>query len=259
MKFNLILLSLVLISPIAFSQNSSKDCALTASYPNFFTLGHYVYEEELMFVPQVQEVDSNQCFADVFNQHIMKIDYLLTNYSDKSYFKELRAMGEPEKASDLYITQLQQDTEFNTLISQLFYRDQLEALDTLSFDAVMSIAVKFFTVKAINEKGYYSGQVCAGLNLLKATEEQSLPQVEAFCFTTIYDSYTSKESTLQADFTTALKNLYKIKLGLDKEERLLRAQGMMFTQMFNNEQLRLTLKNNYLKQQHDLPFVIRFK
>ncbi len=58
------------------------------------------------------------------------------------------------------------------------------------------------------------------------------------------------------EFVAAIKELYRQDLGVDRDERLLRAQGAMFSLMRNNAQLRVMLISEYEKRKDYLPFVI---
>lgn len=61
------------------------------------------------------------------------------------------------------------------------------------------------------------------------------------------------------EFVKAIKELYKVNLGIDRNEKLLRAQGAMFLLMRNNENLRMMLKEEYDQQKEYLPFVLAEK
>jgi hypothetical protein len=58
------------------------------------------------------------------------------------------------------------------------------------------------------------------------------------------------------EFVKAIKELYKVNLGIDKNEKLLRAQGAIFLLMRNNENLKKMLKAEYKKQEDYLPFIL---
>jgi hypothetical protein len=58
------------------------------------------------------------------------------------------------------------------------------------------------------------------------------------------------------EFVNAIKELYKINLGVDKEERLLRARGAVFMYMFHNQKLRDMLLYEYENKKEHLPFVL---
>ena len=58
------------------------------------------------------------------------------------------------------------------------------------------------------------------------------------------------------EFVKALKELYTVNLGIDKDERLLRSQGAMFMLMRNNSALKALLLELYEEKKSYLPFVI---
>lgn len=60
---------------------------------------------------------------------------------------------------------------------------------------------------------------------------------------------------MQIEFISAIYELYNLVLGVETEERLLRAQGVMFSLMRNNEKLRKLLLLEYEKKKDYLPFV----
>jgi hypothetical protein len=60
------------------------------------------------------------------------------------------------------------------------------------------------------------------------------------------------------EFVAAIKELYKQDLGVERDARLLRAQGAMFAIMRNNEQLREMLISEYEERKDYLPFVLKY-
>jgi hypothetical protein len=96
-----------------------------------------------------------------------------------------------------------------------------------------------------------------GINGIKSTQKERSLQLEAFCFAAVFEAYQSPEFNLQAEFVKAIKELYKVQLGVDEKERLLRAQGGMFFLMRNNAQLRAALLHEYELRKGYLPFVIK--
>jgi hypothetical protein len=61
------------------------------------------------------------------------------------------------------------------------------------------------------------------------------------------------------EFVKAIKELYKVNLGIDKDEKLFRAQGAMFLIMRNNENLIRMLRTEYDRQKEYLPFILADK
>lgn len=129
--------------------------------------------------------------------------------------------------------------------------------DTITVDNLLNIAVKYFSINKINDDGYYVGKVCDGQNLLNKTETERNPSVEEFCVSSIVKHYQSEEFSMYDEFVKAIKELYKVNLGIDKNERLLRAQGAMFLLMRNNENLKNMLLKEYERNKDNLPFVLK--
>ena len=64
------------------------------------------------------------------------------------------------------------------------------------------------------------------------------------------------EFNMYNEFVKGIKELYKVNLGTNNEEKLLRAQGAIFLLMRNNEVLKRMLKAEYDNQKEYLPFVL---
>ena len=129
--------------------------------------------------------------------------------------------------------------------------------DTITIDELLNIAVKYFSINQINEDGYYIGKVCGGQNILSKTETERNPSVEEFCVSSIVKHYQSQEFSMYDEFVKAIKELYKVNLGIDKNERLLRAQGAMCLLMKMNENLKDMLLKEYERNKDNLPFVLK--
>lgn len=123
-------------------------------------------------------------------------------------------------------------------------------------DKLLNVAVKYFSIMRLTDEGYYVGKVCVGLNDIKKTESERKPFTEAFSFSSILKHYQSEEYSMYDEFVKAIKELYKVNLGIDKNEKLLRAQGAIFLLMRNNENLKKMLKSEYEKQKDYLPFIL---
>ncbi len=128
--------------------------------------------------------------------------------------------------------------------------------DTVTFDNLLNIAVKYFSIMKLTDEGHYVGKVCVGLNDIKKTENERKPFIEAFCFSSILKHYQSEEFSMYDEFVKSIKELYKVNLGIDKDEKLLRAQGAMFILMRNNENLKKMLMKEYEKNKEFLPFIL---
>ena len=129
--------------------------------------------------------------------------------------------------------------------------------DTVTLDEMLNIAVKYFNIKGITEAGAYEGKVCGGINGIKQTEEIRHPHLEAFCFNTILNNYNGDKFNMYDEFVNGIKEVYKMNLGLENEERIFRAQGAMYMFMRNNEKLKELLIYEYERKKKYLPFILK--
>ena len=95
-----------------------------------------------------------------------------------------------------------------------------------------------------------------GLNGIVQTLPVRKLFLEAFCFAAIFKNLDGDQYGLYDEFVKAIKELYQLNLGIDQEERLLRAQGAMFMLMKNNESLRQILLEEYQQNRDILPFLL---
>ncbi|MBK9593483.1 MAG: hypothetical protein IPO32_18950 [Crocinitomicaceae bacterium] len=95
------------------------------------------------------------------------------------------------------------------------------------------------------------------MNDIKKTEKERKPFIEAFCFSSILEHYQSEEYSMYDEFVKAIKELYKVNLGIDREEKLLRAQGAMYLLMRNSENLNKMLASEYESNKDYLPFILK--
>ena len=255
MKHLFFALTVLILSQKSFSQTK---CEIADSYGEFIKIEKYMDNDMEYLVKLVVEIESKNCFADVVNNNISYIQYLLTNFSSNSNYENLLKIPDSLTLQNEYINSLKFDTLFNSAMSDLISKtiEQPSLKDSIQIDKLLNIAVKYFSIRRINEAGNYIGKVCAGLNDINKTEKERQPQLEAFCFSSIMDNYQGKEFNMYEEFVKAIKELYKVNLGTDNSERLLRAQGGMFILMRNNENLKKMLINEYENKMKYLPFIL---
>ena len=188
----------------------------------------------------------------------MFFDYLLTNFSSNSNDKSLLQINDSLSLRKNYFEGLKKDSLFNSTMNELVNKtiDKKIPKDSLNMNQLLNIAVKYFSINKLTKEGDYAGKVCAGFNSIKSTEKIRRPFVEAFCFSSIFNNYISEEFSMYEEFVNAIKELYTINLGVEEEEKLLRAQGAMFLIMKNNNKLRKMLQVEYEKQKEYLPFIL---
>ncbi len=247
---------------IALNSFSQSNCKIEEEYQAIFKIKKMKYGEREYLVKIVNTIDSNSCFSDLVNNNAQYIDYLRTNFSDNTNYEQLININDTVELQNAFIRSLENDSTFNSVMHQLterFTNQSHYIPDTISIDELLNIAVKYFLIIEITEKGFYAGKVCTGFNGLKQTEKIRKPQVEAFCFTAILNNYQGEQFNMYNEFVKGIKELYKINLGIDKGERLLRAQGAMYMYMRHNENLKRLLIYEYGKKKEYLPFVLKIE
>ena len=255
MKALLLLTTLFVLITNALGQRS---CNIQEHYGSFISASVFKLENRSILVKQLNRVDSSLCYSKLVNTNASYIDYLLTHFSSSSYDDELAAESDSVRRQSLLLRHLQQDSMFNKVMAELADKSLSKTIakDTVSMDQMLNIAVKYFTIIAINEKGAYVGKICTGTNAIEGTEKTRKPQLEAFCFSSILENYQSEQFNMLQEFTKAIKDVYTINLGLDQSERLLRAQGAIFLLMKHSNVLTNMLRAEYEKRRDVLPFVL---
>ncbi len=250
--------TLVFLIIFSLQCNGQTNCDIINHYGDFIVIEKSSYEGEEFIITSIVETKKKSCFSEFVNNNIKIIDYLLTSFSSNTNYENLLSINDSLTLSKTYISDLKNDSLFNTVMTDIVSKtiDKQIPKDTISFDQLLNVAVKFFAIIKINEQGDYVGKVCVGLNDIKKTEEDRKPMIEAFCFSSIFKHYYSEEFSMINEFVNAIKELYKVNLGIDRDERLLRAQGAMYFIMRNNEKLGEMLKSEYNTKKEHLSFIL---
>lgn len=244
---------------LLFISQSAAQCSFENDYSKILVASTFERPNgEKILIKRITGVDESLCYAKAVNSMSDFFDYLKSNFSDQTAYAEL----------DLNLDSVQLNTAFDKAVNQdrkLTSKLQEYALKTYGslpkdeylFDELIDVAVKFFSIKEINEDGQYLGKVCAGINLIETTMDPRKSFLEAFAFSAIMENLKSSSPALMTEFTDEVKDLYNLNLGLDKEERLLRSQGAIMLAMKNNGKLNAVLATYYAKHMDHLPFVIK--
>lgn len=253
-----LILTTIILTLMTIQGYGQKQCDIKTHYEDFISVQKSIYNEKAYLTKSVVETQKKSCFSDLVNNNPVFIDYLLTNFSSNSNYQNLLDYPDSIAIRNKYFNDLKKDSLFNSVMTDLVNKtiDKSTPKDTTSMDKLLNVAVKYFLIIRLNEEGHYIGKVCVGLNAIKKTESERKPFIEAFSFSLILKHYQSEEYSLHNEFGKAIKELYKVNLGIDKDEKLLRAQGAMFILMRNNKNLKKMLKNEYEKQKEYLPFVL---
>ncbi len=253
----LFIIAIIIVTSNLYSQT---ECNLSELYPNIFKISKQIYEgEEYLNVFVISKLDTNTKFGKFINENYLYTDYLYKTFSDYSNYEKLKAINDSNELRNVFLTDLLQDTLFNAMMDKFLARicNKPDFIpDTITINELMNIAVKFFYLPKISEQGNYHIQICVGINGIKNTLKKRRPQVEAFCFSSIFTHGNSGDFNIQKEFRSTVGKLYKLSLGNNLEERLLRAQGAVYMMMRDNDVLKNMLLSEYKKNMNYLPFVI---
>ena len=257
MKRLLLLLTIGFMTVNGFSQ---KNCDIQEEYQNIFKIEKKKSGEREYLSKTVNKLDSNSCFADLVNNNQRYIGYLKTHFTEQSNYEKLKAIDDTNELQNEFIKLLKVDSVFNSEMNKLNKKITTKSdfiPDTISMNGLLNIAVKYFSIIRINEDGYYVSKVCTGINGIEQTEKERKPHIEAFCFSTILNNYRGEQFNMYNELVKGIKELYKLNLGIEKDNRLLRAQGAMYMFMRNNEKLKELLIHEYKNKKEYLPFVLK--
>lgn len=255
MKHNFTFLILCLLSLNCLAQNT---VSVTEEYERVFLIKKVKHGEREYLQTTVNALPEEHRLSGLVNSNKMYLDYLLKNFSDKENYSQLLALENTEEIQKKFINDLKNDSLFNHAMVKVSERtlNPVFVPDTVSIDELLNVAVKFFNIKGITEEGHYAGKVCTGINGITETLPERQPHLEAFSFSTILQNMKEEEENMHDEFVNAMYELYKLDLGVEKEDRLLRAQGVMFSLMRNNAKLKDLLLSEYEGKKEYLPFVI---
>lgn len=251
------LLTLTIITFLSLQSFARGTCNIQDHYSDFIVVNKSHFNDKDYLTKYAVETTKKTCFSDLINNNIMFVDYLLTHFSSNANAQELLKITDSLELRKAYFLNLEKDSLFNSVMNE-FVQKTLDGnpKDSVTFDNLLNIAVKYFSILKLSDEGYYVGKVCVGLNDIKKTESERKPFIEAFCFSSIMEHYQGTEFSMYDEFVKSLKELYKINLGIDPAEKLLRAQGALFFLMRNSEVLQNMLAKEFEENKEFLPFVL---
>ncbi|MBP7461672.1 MAG: hypothetical protein KBA26_10325 [Candidatus Delongbacteria bacterium] len=249
---------LVVLMILVFQNYGKSDtkCDIVRQYKAVIQVSLGKHEEYTYIEKLIREVDEKQCFAGLINRNRQYADYLLTNFVKDSLYNDLDKIEDSVELNKQFFSVIQQDSSFNAVMSEWIDKT-INSIpkDTVTLDQMLNIAIKFFSIE-LNEKDYYSMIICAGFNQIRKTEPKRSPHLEAFCFSAIFQDLEEENYGILDEFKGMIEQLYKVHLGIDKPEKLLRAQGGIFFMMRNSQILRNLLISEYNEKKNDLPFIL---
>jgi|GEM_PF-1909957 len=258
MKLKLILL--LAFATVNF--NAQHSCDFTANYLEFLTVEVKTFDDEAYIFLKPQKPSESFCFYPVFKD-TMYINYLSKSLLDLKYVDEyLKGSQNQEVLNERFLSVLDKDTIFKKSLNELIGKTILgKPKDTITFNQLMNNAVKFFSIY-LNEDGNYKGKICVGNErIIQNLHKVRHPQVEAFCFSSIFKHLLSKDKKYDFvdEWKTAVIDIASVSLGVDEDEMILRAQGALFLLMKNNENLQNMLLEEYELNKDVLPFYLSYQ
>lgn len=228
------------------------------NFNNFVKVDRSVDKQQVYLSIVAKEVNEKVKGANYINQQLMAWDYLLVNYTQPMDYDKLEQISDTIILQKTVIQQLSKDSIFNSIVKQYVHKviDKTQSKDTVSLNSIMNIAVKFFNINKITPEGYYSAKICVGINDIKTIEPKRFPFIEAFAFDIIMENLNNETYNIYPYFVKSIERIYQLNLGIDENERLLRAQGALFIQMLQSNQLKQLLQDEYEKKKAILPFIL---
>jgi len=255
-------LKLIIVSLLVFLYcvpTIAQKTDLREEFDNIFFIEKKKHEDrEYLNFGVKDNLESNYSYYELMNFDPLFYLYFINHFHEIDYEK-LLAIDDSVELHKEFVFDLKSDTQFVSIINGMaaqYYNPESFNYDSVSMDEVLNIAVKFFHILGINEEGHYLGKMCTGFNNIEETEEQRQPYIEAFSLRAIFDHLGDEEDNIYAEFIDGLKALYTINMGIDTEDRLLRAQGAMYMYMMQSETLKAVITNSYNEKKNYMPFVI---
>lgn len=189
------------------------------------------------------------------------INYIFYNFKDESSkFKGVIDINQKETVFELHRERLKNDTLFLNTLQRISDNSTKNIQDKPSYDldVVMDIATKFIKITGINEQGNYTLKICVGINDLEKTHVKRFADIEAFCFVTIFEAYVNKQNSLKDEIIKEFHKIVPLSMGIEKEERILRAQGALMVLMYQNDSFKQALLKEYESKKEILPFKLVF-
>ncbi|MCS7035841.1 MAG: hypothetical protein RMJ33_04265 [Saprospiraceae bacterium] len=252
------ILNAIILTIIAIQGHGQKPCDIINHYEDFISIKKSTFNHEVYLTVRAHKTQKEICFSGLVNNNPLFIDYLLINFASRTNSKNLLEFTDSIEIKDRYFNSLKRDSAFNAIMVDLVNKtiDNKTPKEIVSMEKLLNVAVKYFSIVGFNEEGNYIGRVCIGLNEVEKTEIERQPFLEAFSFSSILKHCNSEEYDICGEFSKAIQELYKVNLGVNEDEKLSRAQGVIFILMANNENLKKMLRSEYEKQKKYLPFLL---
>lgn len=234
---------------------------LFKDYNNFVEIKRITLsDKDSRLITTIKEIEPSINGAEYVNSQPLFWTYLLNKFSQQNDYKALEEQKDTVVLQREFVNLLEKDSLFAPLVMDY---DNIVVQgngpkDTIRITKALNIAVKFFNIERITKEGSYVGKICIGSNEIVNTEKQRYPFVEAFAFDAVMRNNSNEEYNLYAYFIESVKNIYKVNMGIEEKDRLLRTQGALYIQMMQYDKLKQLLVDEYQKNKDILPFILSF-
>lgn len=232
---------------------------LFKDYNNFVEIKRITLSDKnSRLVTTIKEVEPIIKGADYVNSQPLFWTYLLINFSQQNDYKALEKEEDTVVLQREFVKLLEKDALFVPLVMDYdnIVGQGNQPKDTIRISKALNIAVKFFNIERITKEGNYTVKICVSSNEIENTEKQRHPFIEAFAFNAVMKNSRNEEYDLYPYFIESVENVYKVNMGIDEKDRLLRAQGALFIQMMQYDKLKKLLVDEYQKNKEMLPFIL---
>ncbi|MEG1021987.1 MAG: hypothetical protein RSE50_10760 [Myroides sp.] len=186
--------------------------------------------------------------------------YVFSHFRDENIktLEPLEDESKKEAAFKNYRQRLKNDSLFVNTLKQISINSSkpIEEKPVYSFDDVLDIATKFIKITKLDKDENYVLKICSGVSDIEETFLKRHADIEAFCFVTIFNSYTSGDEILKNEIYNEFYKIVPLSMGIEKEKRILRAQGALMVLMYQNESFKQAILNEYAEKKEILPFTI---
>ena len=244
------------IALLVASYSNYAQMSINDRIENQLELKTHNYEEGERLIQTFQNNEPQKNILD----NKSYIGYIFTNFRSEEIKKGgvIDKNREKEIIFKEYKELLKKDTLFVNTLQRISDNSIKKIQDKPShdLDVVMDIATKFVKITGINEQGNYTLKVCVGVNDLEKTQSKRYADIEAFCFVSVFNAYLNKENPLKDEIIKEFHKIVPLSMGIEKEERILRAQGALMVLMYQNESFKQALLKEYEDKKDILPFTI---
>ena len=244
------------IALLVASYSNYAQMSINDRIENQLKLKTHTYDDGDRLIAIAQEINPKNNILDYKSY----IGFIFTNFKNEtSKERELiEDLNKKESVFKAYRERLKNDTLFVNTLQRISDNSAKNIQDKPSYDldTVLDIATKFVKITGINEQGNYTLKVCVGVNDLEQTQVKRYADIEAFCFVSVFNAYLNKENPLKDEIIKEFHKIVPLSMGIEKEERILRAQGALMVLMYQNESFKQAILKEYEVKKDILPFTI---